>query len=64
MYYVFDGSELHYFNSKFLARLFYNVGFDNDKSPYACLWEYGFENVDSGYGAIIESKFFDKFGRY
>ena len=55
MYYVFDGAEMYYFDSKFLARLFYNVGFDNDCSPYACLWEFGYENLDTGYGLVLAS---------
>lgn len=56
MYYVFDGAEMHYFNSRFLARLFYEVGFANDYSPFACLWELGFEDVRSGFCCFLESK--------
>jgi len=55
MYYVFDGSEMYYFDSRFLARLFYNVGFDNDYSPYACLWEFGYMDMNSGYGVLLSS---------
>lgn len=57
MYYVFDGAEMHYFDSKFLARLFYNVGFDHDYTPFACLWEYVYENLETGYGCVLDSKY-------
>lgn len=56
MYYVFDGAEMYYFNSRFLARLFYEVGFANDHSPFASLWELGFEDVRTGFGCFLESK--------
>lgn len=54
-YYVCDGAEMHYFDSRFLARLFYEVGFDNDNSPYACLWEFGYINRETGYGLVLAS---------
>ena len=56
MYYVFDGAEMHYFADLAEARAFYVSGSAAD-NEFRSLWELGFEDVETGFGCVLDSQF-------